>query len=73
MTEDERIQMQEPPKCRNCEEPLTEVWGKDEYHIVWRDGQYVKEEAPSKLICGKCSDEIDDDDAEPILRAVGLL
>ena len=66
-------EIKDVPLCRNCEEPLTEVWGVDKYRITWQDGQWVKEEEPSKLVCGKCHDELDDDDAEDILRAVGLL
>ena len=63
----------EPPMCWNCEEPLTEVWGADKYKIEWRDGAYHKDEDPSSLVCGKCHEELDDESAEIIMRAVGLL
>jgi len=61
------------PKCPTCEEPLTDIWGADKYHITWQDGHWVKEEEASRLICGKCNNELDHDDIEDIMRAVGLL
>jgi len=65
--------MDKVPNCPSCDEPLTLIYGKDEYEIRWLDGRWVKEEGPSRLICGKCSESLDDADVEDIMRAVGLL
>ncbi|MBA7611212.1 hypothetical protein ES703_18431 [subsurface metagenome] len=62
-----------PPKCPTCEEPLTDIWGVDKYHITWQDGRWVKEEEASRLCCGKCQGDLDDADVEDIMREVGLL
>jgi len=61
------------PKCPNCEEPLAEIHGQDNYHIFFKDGRWYKEEDDSRLVCGKCYGDLDDADVEDIMRAVGLL
>ena len=63
----------EIPKCPNCEEPLTEIYGQDKYRIFFKDGQWHKDEEASKLVCGKCYGDLDDADVEDIMGAVGLL
>lgn len=63
----------EIPKCGNCGEPLTKIVGLDAYHILFKDGQWHKEEAASRFFCGKCLCEIESTDIEDIMKAVGLL
>ena len=62
-----------PPKCPTCEEPLTLIYGKEEYQISYRDGTWHKDDGPSRLCCGKCYAALDDADVEDIMREVGLL
>jgi hypothetical protein len=61
------------PNCPSCDEPLTEIWGMDKYRITWQDGRWLKEEDASRLVCGRCNEELDHSDVEDIMRAVGLL
>lgn len=63
----------EPPRCPSCDEPLTEIFGSDNYVITWEEGKWEKREEPRKLVCGKCYEELGEDEIADIMRAVGLL